>query len=156
MCGPISWIHFNFNKFNFLVSKFFISLSKFQIVIHFYFEHISTSFLTILQRGDRFYFTSSYIFYDSVRQKTNLQLAVTFIGQSQTLRIEFLFHSPLHFLLVMCFQNCSSEKHLATKLVIINIIDLEINVFIHNYFTTDELGMLRSSDTQYLAQIQHI
>lgn len=42
-------------------------------------------------RGARIVTSHPVIFYDSVRQKTNLQLAVTFIGQSQTLRITFYF-----------------------------------------------------------------
>ena len=104
---------------------------------------ISRGFSTILQRGKRVVTSHPVIFYDSVRQKTNLQLAVTFIGQSQTLRITFYF-TVLCIFYWSCVSRRPSDKNLATKLVIINIIDLEINVFIHNYFTTDEFEVLRS------------
>ena len=151
MFGPISWVHFNFDKFNFLVSKFFISLSKFDIVIHFNFEHISNNsisgFSTILQRSKDRYFTSSYILWFSP-PKNQPTIGSYFYRSVSDSQNNVLFHSPLHFYWSCVFRRPSDKKHLATKLVIINIIDLEINVFIHNYFTTGELGVLRSSDTQ--------
>ena len=93
----ISWIHFDFDEFNFLMSEFFISLSEIDIIIHFDFEHnYDTSISTKCDYDNtserQEVVSHPVMFYDSVRQKiTNLQLAVTFIGQSQTLRITLFF-----------------------------------------------------------------